>query len=523
MIWKIAWRNIWRNTRRTCLSMMAIAFATMLLVFFTAMLNGFHEQMIKSSVTTYTGHIQINRKGFFGNETLDGFVESSDTIVNKIKEIPQIEAITTRIVAGGLASYEDVSIGCYFVGVKPEQEKKVTIFSRGVNKGKFLNTPKTFPIDIKYYENFKQHKITKNLAIIFLGKQEQDYSNYLKLETIVETLWLVKDKKNNKLYLVEKKKEKLLVTECLKEVIIGEAMARKLGVQVNDKITILSQGLDGSLEALELRIVGLFDVGNPEFNRNMIMLSHHTAAYLVHFGNDKVSQIIVKLKYNETLDLVIQKIKEIIKENNLKAFSQTQEFNVDNYDEVILFEGIEKEFQDQFVEPEKDISTETALEVISWKKILVSVIQFIQLDNALTQLLLTVVFLAVFIIIYNVTVMSVLERKREFGILKAVGIRSSQLIKIIFLETFLLSSIAALIGASLGVLISLYIYFFPIELSSIIEVFKMGMLKPVFIALFNEKCIIDPIFLVLFTALIAPLWPSWMLAKMSPVDAMHSV
>ena len=61
---KMAWRNIWRNTRRTILTICAIAFASLLLVFMLSFQFGSYETMINTSVKIHTGHLQIQAKDY---------------------------------------------------------------------------------------------------------------------------------------------------------------------------------------------------------------------------------------------------------------------------------------------------------------------------------------------------------------------------------------------------------------------------------------------------------------------------
>ena len=64
MIIKIAWRNIWRNPRRTLLTICAIAFASLLLVFMLSFQFGAYDDMIDSSVRLSTGHLQVQAQGY---------------------------------------------------------------------------------------------------------------------------------------------------------------------------------------------------------------------------------------------------------------------------------------------------------------------------------------------------------------------------------------------------------------------------------------------------------------------------
>ncbi|MEE9402305.1 MAG: ABC transporter permease, partial [Desulfobacteria bacterium] len=61
---KMAWRNIWRNPRRSILTMTAIAFASLLLIFMLSFQFGSYDTMINSAVKIHTGHLQVQAEGF---------------------------------------------------------------------------------------------------------------------------------------------------------------------------------------------------------------------------------------------------------------------------------------------------------------------------------------------------------------------------------------------------------------------------------------------------------------------------
>ena len=61
---RMAWRNVWRHTRRTLLTVSAIAFATILLVFMLSWQFGSYYTMITSAVMVHTGYLQVLAKGY---------------------------------------------------------------------------------------------------------------------------------------------------------------------------------------------------------------------------------------------------------------------------------------------------------------------------------------------------------------------------------------------------------------------------------------------------------------------------
>ena len=77
---KMAWRNIWRNPRRTILTISAIAFASLLLVFMLSFQFGSYETMINSSVKIHTGHLQIQSMGYQDKKSIRLVVPDPDAI-----------------------------------------------------------------------------------------------------------------------------------------------------------------------------------------------------------------------------------------------------------------------------------------------------------------------------------------------------------------------------------------------------------------------------------------------------------
>ncbi len=407
------------------------------------MVHGFQEEIIKSSINTYTGYFQINRKGFFDNESLAAFIEKPDAIIQEISSIPHIKAVTTRILSLGLVGGGNNSSGCLIVGIHPDREAQVTTFRNGVIKGRFL-------------EPAEQNAI-----------------------------------------------------------IIGVDMAQRLDLPLQGEATLLLLSSTGTIEAVNLQVVGIFDSGNPAFNRNMVMVSQSLLSQLVGYGNTKVSQIVVAIDHNRHLEETAQAISE-----KLRKF---QAFYTDIDSSTKIPIDMIQEFGDVYVKMEKGIEFEKKLELLSWKEILPALVDVVQLQNIVLKIILTAVFLAAFIIVLNVTIMGVMERKREFGILKAMGMRSSQLAKLIFMESLMMTGAAFVIGTTLGTGISLLISYFPIAISSDLPLFKLGLIEPLIKPFVTIKSLLQPAIAVCLIAILAPLWPIWEISKLTPTETIRSV
>src|SRR5262245_57905536 len=92
----IAWRNLWRNRRRTALSIGAIAFAVALLSFAIAQQTGNYGIMIDNATGLLTGHLQIQRRGFHDDPKIGDVVRDVSRRVDLVQRTPNVVAATPR-------------------------------------------------------------------------------------------------------------------------------------------------------------------------------------------------------------------------------------------------------------------------------------------------------------------------------------------------------------------------------------------------------------------------------------------
>lgn len=135
----LAWRNVWRNKRRTLLTFLTIFVGTGMVIWMTAWGKGSHDQMINDLVYLNTGHIQVHEKGFHDNQTIDYAFLASEALMTCIQKNPHISGFSKRIHAGGLISYDENTAGTLVQAVDPETEKTVSdIYSRILPGGRYL-------------------------------------------------------------------------------------------------------------------------------------------------------------------------------------------------------------------------------------------------------------------------------------------------------------------------------------------------------------------------------------------------
>jgi len=136
---KMAWRNIWRNTRRTILTISAIAFASLLLVFMLSFQFGSYETMINTSVKIHTGHLQIQAAEYREKRNIRYIVSDLNNIAAVLENIPQIASYTYRAQAFSLVSSAKRTYGAIVTGIDPAEEAGVSRLKSLVRQGAYLS------------------------------------------------------------------------------------------------------------------------------------------------------------------------------------------------------------------------------------------------------------------------------------------------------------------------------------------------------------------------------------------------
>ena len=135
----MAWRNIWRHPRRTFLTLAAIAFATVILVFMLSFQIGGYETMINSSVKISTGHLQVQAEDYRKKKDIRHVVPDPAAIGRILDDTPHVEAYTYRASAFSMVSSRERTYGILVVGVDPEREATVSSLKTVVRRGSYLS------------------------------------------------------------------------------------------------------------------------------------------------------------------------------------------------------------------------------------------------------------------------------------------------------------------------------------------------------------------------------------------------
>lgn len=138
LVFRLAWRNLWRHPRRTWLTTGAMMFSNMLLVFMISLQFGMYGLMIDNTLQAFTGHLQIQAPGYIDDKKMRQTVPNIVPLTETLRaEFPE-QNIAARATGFALISSEDRSYGIAVFGVEPGYEPGVSTLPGLVTDGRFL-------------------------------------------------------------------------------------------------------------------------------------------------------------------------------------------------------------------------------------------------------------------------------------------------------------------------------------------------------------------------------------------------
>ena len=138
LVFRLAWRNLWRQPRRTWLTTGAMMFSNMLLVLMISLQFGMYGLMIDNTLQAFTGHLQIQAPGYIDDQKIRQTVDDIVPLASTLRDHFESDSIAARATAFALVSSEERSYGIAVVGVEPNFESHVSTLPGLVSEGRFL-------------------------------------------------------------------------------------------------------------------------------------------------------------------------------------------------------------------------------------------------------------------------------------------------------------------------------------------------------------------------------------------------
>jgi len=405
---QMAWRNVWRNPRRSVLTMAAVAFAAVILIFMLSWQFGSYDTMINTAVSIHTGHLQVQAEGYRDKQRIGQVVEQPERVARVVARTDGVAAHTARAGAFSLVSSEDRTYAALVVGIDPEREPAVSTLESLVRKGSFLSP------DDRY------------------------------------------------------------------RALIGRLLARSLKVDVGDEIVLLGQGRDGSIAASAVRVKGVFESGQDEFDRSTVQIPL-TAFQEVYAMRGAVHELVVLCRDLEDVP--------VVKECLASALGALDE----------------------------------GLVVLDWKELMPGLVQSIQMDLAVGFIFYVILILVVAFSILNTFLMAIFERKKEFGVLLALGSSPGRISRMILVECGLMTGLGIAAGILLGAAVTLYFESRGIAFSGAEEVLRQfGLPERMYPELSFLSTAVGAGVVLLITSF-AVIYPALRVLRLRPVEAISTI
>lgn len=337
-MFKLAFRNIFRNRARTALTLAAIVTGVAAIIISGGFVQDIFVQLRESTIHSRIGHMQIFRKGYleYGQrEPSHYLVTQSKQIEDAVRSVPHVKDVMARVNFSGLAN---------------NSRADLPILGEGVEAG-------------------KEARLGSATTMV-AGRQLQDSDKYA--------------------------------------AVIGEGVASALELQPGRYVTLTINTPEGALNTLEFKVVGVFRTFSKDYDDRAIRIPLAAAQELLF--TPAIHSLVVALDDTAATDSVAKTLEEKLEKlgYEVKPWYELADF----YDKTVAL------YKRQF----------GALQFIILVMLVLSVASTIN--------------------------MAVFERTGEFGTLRAVGLRKSQIFRLVVLENTLLGMLGGVLGVITGVMLA---------------------------------------------------------------------
>ncbi|MEM7368230.1 MAG: FtsX-like permease family protein [Bacteroidota bacterium] len=262
-----------------------------------------------------------------------------------------------------------------------------------------------------------------------------------------------------------------------RSILISDGLAEKLGLGIGDSLVLLGAGYHGSMANDLLPIGGLVHFGNPDLNKRIVYMSIETAQEF--FGAP-----------NRLTDYALQlddadKSKEIVK--SLRA--------------------------------ELDTST---YEIMDWEEMTPELIQMIEADRGGGVIFMGILYLIIGFGIFGTLLMMTAERKYEFGVLVAIGMKKWRLGLVLFFEILFMAALGVLLGSLFALPLVTYFHFNPIEFTSMADAYAEFGIEPILPTKIDPQIFLSQGIFVFFITIVMSVYPLLKVLGLNPIDSMKA-
>jgi len=263
-------------------------------------------------------------------------------------------------------------------------------------------------------------------------------------------------------------------------VLVGKELAANLEININDTIVLLGQGYHGVTAAGKYPVAGLLDFPLPEMSKQMIYMDIETCRELYSLSGRSTSMVLM-VESAEDVQPAIEQISSAM--------------------------------------PRHDAT----LKIYAWNEIQEELDNLIEGKLASGKIIKGILFMVIGFGIWGTIIMLMAERKRELGIMIALGVKKLRVIRIIAIESFFIGLLGILVGAIGSLPLVIYLYKNPIMVGGQIkQTYEQMGFEPIIKFSVHPDIFIDPAITVFILFAIITLYPVWYVFKLKTADALRA-
>jgi len=468
-VFRMAWRNLWRSRRRTLITIASVFFAVFFAVVMRSLQLGAYDHMFRNVIESYTGYVQIQDKDFADDRSVDNSFSDTPELRQKIDSNDNVISSIPRFETFALASSGMLTKGVLVLGIDPVKEKMLSDVEERLVRyrltGSAIDSLEKFSLPSGIKEKLKMFagnswSSTASL-LVDIGIPDKDSSVVLPLFRRFASF------KNGYIKTGEA------------GALVGDKLAVFLEAGIGDTIVLLGQGFHGSSAAGKYVIRGIVKLPSPELDNKIVYLPCDIAQSLCN-AEGRLTSLALAIKKNDDNSI-----------NSLVAGLQSK------------------------LGPD--------LKVLGWREMNKLIINQMDADSKSGGVMIFILYLVIAFGVFGTVLMMTAERRREFGVLVAVGMQKTRLAAVFATEMIYMGFLGIISGVLASLPVLYYGHAHPVrfrgEMAKMYEDYGMEAVMPF---LLPDTYVLWQSLVVSVIVLIALIYPMRKISKMIVVNSLKA-
>lgn len=402
---KIAWRNLWRNSRRTIITAASIFFGVFFAVSMSSLQQGSFENMVDNMVRFYSGYIQIQEAEFKELRSVNNSFVPGNEIDDLIENHKNVTSSTKRIETFALAGSETKSYPAMVFGIQPKNEEAISGLSKWIGEGDYIKSGS-------------------------------------------------------------------------KDILIGKILAENMRINVGDSLVLIGQGYHGISTAGIYKVAGLLDFPLPDLSKQVIYMDLKNCQEYLGLPEGQITSTVIMVNTPDEVDPTIAELKS---------------------------------------------SITAELAIYSWSDLQPELVSLIDGKTSSGKVIKALLFMIIGFGVWATIIMLMHERKRELGVMIAIGFQKTRIISMLIIEAFFIGILGVISGIIGSFPLIWYLYKNPIYVSGeMAEAYKSMGFEPVIKFSINPEIFISPAITIFIIFALISIYQIYYVIKLETVNALRA-